>query len=227
MGKFVSVVPALVPSAREREGFRGCEGMDMDERVRRTIEEVEAFLRTVDDGMALPREAAEFVHALVLATGARRSVEIGTSYGYSGLWIAWALARRGGTLITIDLLERKTEAARANLADAGLLDFVEMRTGRALDILGGIDGPIDFVLNDADKENCIRYVELVADRLSEGAVVLTDNTTTHAEQLAPFLAWIHGRPDFRTAVLPVGNGMAMSVRCAATRARMDSQGRAG
>lgn len=68
------------------------------------------------------------------------------------------------------------------------------------------------MLNDADKENCQRYVELFAEKLSDRAVVLTDNTLTHPEQLAGFLTWIRGRPDFCSVHVPVGNGMELSVR---------------
>jgi predicted O-methyltransferase YrrM len=68
------------------------------------------------------------------------------------------------------------------------------------------------VLNDADKENCIRYVELLADKLSERAVVLTDNTLTHPQQLADFTTWIREHSEFCSAHVPIGNGMEMSVK---------------
>ncbi len=166
---------------------------------------------TVSDALPIPREAAEFVHALLLATRGLRALEIGTSYGYSGLWIASALAADGGRLITIDREERKTQAARAAFEAAGLLDRVEPRTSYALDILPSLAGPFDFVLNDADKENCRRYVELLTDKLSDRAIVLTDNTLTHPAQLAGFLSWIRNHPGFVSAHVPIGNGMEMSV----------------
>ena len=186
--------------------------LPMDRAVVETIERVERFMATVDDALAIPREAAEFVHVLVHARGAKSAVEIGTSYGYSGTWIAAAVAKNGGRLITIDHSPKKTEAAKANLAAAGLSDFVEFRTGPALKVLPELSGPIDFVLNDADKENCIAYVESLAPKLADRAIVLTDNTSTHPRELAPFLSWIRSRKDFVTATLPIGNGMEMSVK---------------
>lgn len=184
----------------------------MDAKILQTIERLERFMHTVEDALPLPREAAEFVHALVLARGARRAVEIGTSYGYSGLWIGAALARNDGTLITIDHDPRKSEDARSNFVAAGIGACIDVRTGGALTILADTAGPIDFVLNDADKENCRRYVELLAPKLADRAVVLTDNTTTHAAELAGFQAWIKKRPDFVSATIPVGNGMELSVK---------------
>jgi predicted O-methyltransferase YrrM len=184
----------------------------VNERTLGGIERLERFMGTVSDAHAVPREAGAFMHALVLATGAKRAVEIGTSYGYSGLWIASALAENGGRLITIDHDPRKSEAARGAFESAGLSEYVELQTGSAVDVLEGLKGPIDFVLNDADKENCIRYIALLADKLSDRAIVLTDNTLTHSEQLADFLAWIRGRPDFCSAHVPVGNGMELSIK---------------
>ncbi len=183
----------------------------MQYEVAQVIEEVEIFMATVDDALPLPRIAAEFVHSLVLATGAQRVVEIGTSYGYSGLWMASALAETGGTLITVDHEERKSGAARQYFESAGLGGHIEIQTGKAEHVLKSITGPIDFVLNDADKENCIRYVELLADKLADRAVVLTDNIDTHRAQLAEFIEWIGRHPNFESVSLPVGNGMEFSV----------------
>ena len=184
----------------------------MNERGLESIERLERFTGTVSDAYAVPREAGAFMHALILATGAKRAVEIGTSYGYSGLWIASALTENGGRLITIDHDLRKTDSARMTFQSAELDACIELRTGCALEVLRTIDGPIDFVLNDADKENCTRYVDMLAEKLSDRAIVLTDNTLTHPEQLADFLAWMRGRTDFYSAHVPVGNGMELSVK---------------
>jgi len=184
----------------------------MEARVAAAIARLERFMAGVDDAWPLPPDAGRFVHAMILAAGFKRGLEIGTSYGYSGLWIASALAENGGTLITIDHDARKTEAARSAFAAAGLIERVDVLTGEASAVLQTISGPIDFVLNDADKENCIAYVETVAHRLSDRAVVMTDNTITHAAKLAEFLAWIRHRCDFFSAHVPVGNGMELSVK---------------
>ena len=184
----------------------------MDARVAKAISKLESFITTVDDALAIPREAGEFVYTLILATGAARGLEIGTSYGYSGLWIASALAQNGGRLVTVDREPRKTEAAREAFDAAGLSPYVDLRTGSALDVLPTLAGPFDFVLNDADKDPCIAYVELLAGKLADRAVVLTDNTVTHREQLAEFVAWIRGREDFDSVEVPIGNGMELSVK---------------
>jgi predicted O-methyltransferase YrrM len=197
---------------RDRNGGTFRAGERMNTEIMRAIEKLESFMETVNDALELPRESAEFVHAVILATGARRGLEIGTSYGYSALWAGAALAKNGGNLVTIDNDPRKTEAARETLRKAGLSRCVELRAGAALDVLATLPGPFDYVLNDADKENCRAYVELIADRLSDRAVVLTDNTVSHADQLEPFITWIRHREDFISTGLPFENGMEMSIK---------------
>lgn len=190
----------------ERDG-----GGIVNERVMRTLEELERFMAGRDDAMAIPRDAGAFVHALLLATGAKRGVEIGTSFGYSAVWAGAALAVNGGRLITIDRLPEKHERARAFFDEAGLADVVECRTGVAGDIVATLDGRFDYVLNDADKQNCTTYVRALLGRLERRAVVLTDNTVTHPEALAEFCSWVRGRGDFASTHVPVGNGMELSV----------------
>ncbi len=190
----------------------------MNAAVLETIQHLEDFMKTADDALAVPREVGEFIHALILATGAKRGLEIGTSYGYSGLWSASALAANGGTLVTIDCDPRKTEAARASFRKAGLSDCVELMNGPAVDVIATLHGPFDYVLNDADKENCLKYVEQIADRLTDRAVVLTDNTISHAQQLAAFVRRVRRRADFWSVGLVIGSGMEMSVKLGGTRA---------
>jgi predicted O-methyltransferase YrrM len=159
-----------------------------------------------------PPEAAEFAYLLVRATGARRGVEIGTSLGYSGLWIGAGLAENVGRLITIDIQPEKTQIAPRLLRAGRSGGSDPVRSGRAEEILAGLEGPFDFVLNDADKENCQKYVELLLPKLVSGAVILTDNSITHARELASFVAWARQCPELQSAHLPMGNGFEMSVR---------------
>ncbi len=184
----------------------------MDALIEAVITSCEAFMSDKEDALALPREAGAFVHTLIEATGATQALEIGTSYGYSGLWIGGALAAAGGHLTTIDVSPRKSAAARERFEEAGLADVVTCLTGEAKSIIPDLPGPFDFVLNDADKQNCRTYVEMLLPKLKRGAVVLTDNTLTHAEELADFMSWARSTPQLQSVPLPLGNGFEMSVR---------------
>lgn len=115
-------------------------------------------------------------------------------------------------LITIDHDPRKAETAKEAIARAGLSGFVRFETGHVLEVLERLDGPVDFVLSDADKENCRRYVELLANRIRPRGLIVTDNIETHAVQLSDFLRWIRSRGDFFSTPVMVGNGMELSVK---------------
>lgn len=184
----------------------------MDSRVRAAIERCQAFIADRQDAMSLPPESAQFVHAVVLAAGARRCLEIGTSYGHSGLWIAGAAAARGGSLVTIDREERKSRIAADFFSEAGLSGCVTCRTGDAGRILAELEGPFDFVLNDADKDNYCRYVDIIYPRLSPGAVVLSDNVLNVELVREQFVPWVRAHPGFFSTLVTVGNGLEMSVK---------------
>jgi predicted O-methyltransferase YrrM len=189
----------------------------MNDRIKQVIEECAAFIAERDDALALPREAADFCYTLIRATDATRGLEIGTSYGFSGLFIGSALAENGGTLCTIDIEPRKAEKAQTYFTQAGLGPAIRCEVGRAGDIIARLPGPFDFVLNDADKANCQAYVEALLLKLTSGAVVLTDNTITHAAELAEFCSWARNCDDLQSVHLPIGNGFEMSVRRPASR----------
>jgi caffeoyl-CoA O-methyltransferase len=184
----------------------------MTERVRQVIKKVQAFMADKDDAWSLPEGAARFVHAMVLACRARRCLEIGTSYGHSGLWIGSAVAANGGTLLTIDTEQRKSEIAAGFFREAGLDGVITCRTGAAADIINSLSEPIDFALNDADKENCRNYVEQLHSRMPVGGVILTDNVTSHAAVLHEFAEWIRQDPRFASALADIGSGIEVSIK---------------
>jgi caffeoyl-CoA O-methyltransferase len=184
----------------------------MNERIRQTIERIQAFIADKDDALSLPQESAEFVHAMVLASKAKRCLEIGTSYGHSGLWIASAAAMNHGSLVTIDREERKSKIAADYFHEAGLDEITTFHSGNAREIIPQLDGAFDFVLNDADKENYITYIELLYPRLPVGAVVLSDNVLNVDIVREKFVPWARAHPGFFSTLAPVGNGLEISVK---------------
>jgi caffeoyl-CoA O-methyltransferase len=186
----------------------------MTERIQQVIEKVQAFIADKDDAWSLPAEAARFVHAMVLALKPRHCVEIGTSYGHSGLWIGSAVAANGGSLVTIEKEQRKSEIAAGFFREAGLDGVITCRVGSAADIIKGLPGPVDLALNDADKENCRRYVEMLYPKMPVGGVVLTDNVTSHEEVRENLSEWIRQDHRFASALADVGNGIEVSIKIA-------------
>lgn len=114
--------------------------------------------------------------------------QIGTSTGHSGIWIAWALSKTGGTLITVELDATRHKEALANFEAAGLSAFVEARLGSAHDIVPALEGPFDFVCSDADKDWYPHYFTAV------------------------YLALLRRTPGAETTVDERGGGLAMTFK---------------
>jgi predicted O-methyltransferase YrrM len=161
---------------------------------------------------ALHPKAAEFLYLLTLASGAQRIVEVGTSAGYSTLWLARACAATGGAVVTLELDAGMAAVARGHLELAGVADLVEVRPGDARETLPRLAGPFDLAFVDAEKAEYVDYGELLWPKLAAGASLVADNVVSHAEATAPFVAWLRGLDGAATTVLEVGNGLAWTVK---------------
>ena len=130
----------------------------------------------------------KLLHLLALAQGARNILEIGTLGGYSTIWLARALPA-DGRLITLEFEPKHAEAARANLARAGVLDRVEIRVGAALGTLPQLAseqrGPFDFIFIDADKENYPGYWEWALKLSRRGTMIVADNVVRDGAVVDP------------------------------------------
>jgi predicted O-methyltransferase YrrM len=143
---------------------------------------LDAALRT-NDAAGLPAISVSppqgrLLQMFARMVGARRILEIGTLGGYSTIWLGRALPD-DGRLVSIEVDAGRAELARANIARAGLDDVVEVRLGRALDVLPDLEGdgigPVDLVFIDADKESCAEYFAWAVKLSRSGSVIIVDN----------------------------------------------------
>jgi predicted O-methyltransferase YrrM len=121
------------------------------------------------------------LHLFATGAGATRLIELGTSYGYSTVWLADAARVTGGRLQTVELSPRKVEYARQQLQRAGLDAFVEFHVGSALEVLPQLAGPFDFVLLDLWKDLYTGCLDLFHPKLAPGALVAADNMVNPPE----------------------------------------------
>ncbi len=160
----------------------------------------------------LEPETAELLAVLVRATGARRVLEIGTSNGYSTLWLADAVEANGGGVQTLDLDPRRTEQARANLERAGLDGAVELRTAGAAQALTEYDDDAwDFIFLDAERPEYTGYWANLRRVLAPGATVAIDNAISHADELDAFNRLVETDPHLHSALVPIGAGLILAV----------------
>ncbi|MBS0220772.1 MAG: DUF1442 domain-containing protein [Proteobacteria bacterium] len=171
-----------------------------------------------DKLVALDRDKAEFCYQLLRVTGARRAVEIGTSYGVSTLYLAAALRDNiraaGGSALVIgtEYESEKATAARNEFAKAGLSGFIQLLEGDLRETLKTLEGPIDFMLVDIWTPMARPALELVAPCLRHGAIVVCDNTESYRSAYADYFAFINDPANgFRTMTLPFRGGLELSV----------------
>lgn len=182
--------------------------------IQSVIDEVDGLRHAVDDHYQIPRDEAELLAQLVRIGRCKSICEIGTSYGFSTLYLAAAASGHGGRVHSIDKNPNKTDAANRHLHQAGLARSVTLHNGEAREILKSLepDFPFDFVFIDADKSQCFEYLEAVWPKLAPSFAIVTDNTTTHAQELATFVAHLRALPATESCHVPVGNGFELTVR---------------
>jgi predicted O-methyltransferase YrrM len=185
-----------------------------DDTVQAVIDRVDRLRSQVDDHWQIPRDEALLLAQLVAIGRCVSVCEVGTSYGFSTLHLADAARRNGGHVHTIDHNPKKVAAASGNLRDAGLADVVTVHAGDAQTVLASIrpKDPFDFVFIDATKKQSDAYLDAVLPKLARRCILVTDNTTTHAAELASFVGRLRSLPGFTGCSVPVGNGFELTVR---------------
>jgi predicted O-methyltransferase YrrM len=161
----------------------------------------------------ITRDTGEFLAVLVRATLARRVLEIGTSNGYSTLWLASAARAIGGAVTTVEQSEYKIGLASATFARSGLAPFISLiheDAGRVLQ--RATDGAFDLIFLDSERPEYPGWWPDLKRVLRRGGLLVVDNATSHAEQMAPLVALVKADPEFATSLVPVGNGEFLAAR---------------
>ena len=159
----------------------------------------------------LEPETAELLAVLVRATGARRLLELGTSIGYSTIWLADAAEAVGGTLVSVELDPERSATARANLERARLT--ADLRVGDAGEALrAGSDESWDLIFLDAERPAYAGYWPDVLRTLAPGGLVAVDNVISHAGQVEEILALMAAEPAVTSTQVPIGAGLQLAVK---------------
>ncbi len=158
----------------------------------------------------LEPDTAQLLSILIQSGHRTRLLEIGTSNGYSTLWLAEAAQATGGHVTTVDRSAEKQAMADANLTRAGLRERVTLLLGDAMSVAAGLEGAYDFVFLDANRLQYPSLLPLLLPRLLPGALLLADNVHSHPQEIAPYLEAISSHPDFDHVVVGVGKGLSIA-----------------
>ena len=173
-------------------------------------------------------EVGVLLRVLAMAVRATRILEIGTAIGYSGIWMAGALPE-GGMLLTLEVDEQRVREARDNFRRAGVAERVNVISGNARLLLAKVSGPFDLIFQDGDKLMYGPMLNRLVDLLRPGGLLVTDNVLwdgdvvpgfgahkhsnpAEAEAIAVYNELIHNHPSLVTSIVPLRDGVAISVK---------------
>ena len=173
-------------------------------------------------------EVGALLRVLATTIGAARILEIGTAIGYSGIWLAGALPPHG-TLLTMEVKPERARVARENFARSGLAERVSVIVGDAQRMLAKVSGPFDLIFQDGDKPQYLTQLDRLVDLLRPGGLLVTDNVLWDGEVVPGFLASpkrndtdtraiaeynerINHHPQLMTVIVPLRDGVAISVK---------------
>lgn len=166
---------------------------------------VESFLHNQQNewrDMNIPSADGQVLFDIILEKGYTRALEIGTSTGHSAIWIAWALSKTGGRLITIEIDRDRYEEALENFGEAGVDTLIDARLADAHQLVPELEGPFDFVFLDADKEWYPRYFIALRPKIKVGGCFTAHNVlNTYLSGISKFLNLLQSAQDFETEII--------------------------
>jgi predicted O-methyltransferase YrrM len=191
----------------------------LDDRVRAVLErleredaeERERGLPPGERSRAVARTTGQFLFSLVAPHWDCEVLEIGGSRGYSSLWLAAGVRYLGGHLTSLEDDPKKIEAWRANIAEAGVEDWVDLIEGDARETLPGIDDVFDVVFLDAEKDDYERLFQVARTKVEPGALVVADNVFSHQETLGAYSRARQSDPTLESVTVPLDRGLELSV----------------
>lgn len=163
--------------------------------------------------LAVGKPTGEFLNMLLKTQGGKRILEIGTSVGYSTIWLAEAARVNGGHITTLECIVAKQAQAVEHIRRAGLEDFVNFQLGDAVELLENLPGTWDFVLLDLWKELYIPCFDRFYKKLSPGAIVVADNITFPPDFRAlmkDYQEYVRKKPDLDSIEINIGQGLELT-----------------
>ncbi len=210
-GLLLLLIPMAVIAVAPR--LAGQTGPDLDKKVRAFLDARCGEWRD----MNVSETDGRILHDFIVENEYTRALEIGTSTGHSGIWIAWALSKTGGRLITVDIDEGRHRRAVANFREAGLDAYIDARLADAHELVPALAGPFDFVFCDADKDWYKNYFVAVLPKLTVGGAFTAHNVSERMRRggwgAVSFVEYVLSLPNFETTFAEDSRaGLSISVK---------------
>lgn len=191
--------PKLAALLQELESFGKANDARETDRARRMLN--------------ISHDTGELLVLLTRAVDARRVLEIGTSNGYSTLWLAYAVQPLNGKVVTVDQSAYKAERARENFKRVALDEWIEFHLGEAWDILKQQpDRSFGLIFLDSSRKQYVEWWQELQRVLAPGGLLVVDNAVSHAQEIEPFKQIVQQTPGYVTSVVPIGNGELLALK---------------
>lgn len=191
------------------------ENPDLDAKVKKFLSDHTGQWRDLN----IPTADGQTLYDLIIKGNYKSALEIGTSTGHSGIYIAWALAKTGGKLITIDIDPVRHKTALANFKEAGLSEYIDARNADAHALVKELKGPFDFIFSDADKDWYKNYFIDVDPKLKVGGCFTTHNISDGSMggrggrgQAPGYLEYVKSLKNYETTLNTAGGGLLISYK---------------
>lgn len=192
----------------------------MEKIIKNKLEELE---KTSDQFWNICSEVGSFINMLIKTGNYKNILEVGTSNGYSAIWIALALQQTGGHLATIEYYEERRSLAKNNLQECNLLDKATLIQGRANEVLETIDSSVfnikntgepfvDFAFIDASKPEYLQYFNHINSKVKIGGMIVADNIISHEAKVQNYVDAVNANENYQSVKLNLGAGMLVSLK---------------
>jgi caffeoyl-CoA O-methyltransferase len=192
LGVFICLVGAMIPALAQKLKPPA----ERDAKVEKFLAENRGRWRDWN----VPYQDGQVLYDLIIKNHYQKALEIGTSTGHSSIWMAWALSKTGGKLVTIEIDERRYEQALKNFKLAGMEDLMDARLADAHQLVKELAGPFDFIFSDGDKEWYIEYFRELEPKLVKGGCFTAHNALDGGGGVREFLEYIRRLPNYQTTI---------------------------
>lgn len=179
-----------------------------------TVDVLLELEKTIQDFWNVDRQSANFLNLMVKTVGAKSALEIGTSNGYSAIWIAKALLETKGKLTTLEFWEKRSNLAIENFKKTGVNDIITVVTGDAVQILADMKEEnkhkFDFIFVDANKAEYIDYYRSFDSMLDVGGIIIADNILSHYKKTENYVKTLMNNENYQSQLLNFEAGMLLS-----------------
>lgn len=184
----------------------------LDKKVEKFLKEIEEYSSTHDRIWSIPRAEGQYLYRLILKEIPKNILELGTSIGYSTIWLGLAAREIGAHVLSVDNDTNKVEAATQNIAQAGLSETVAVRLGDTAEIMRELKTEkrsFEFIFMDTEKDDYFRHFELTNEILKSGGLLAADNAVDLKDHMLDFLEYVERNLKLQTELVRIGNGVEL------------------